>query len=104
MILIEQKEAAELIRQNKIQTEVSRENRAYNIGCEVAIRAVEQMKGKKIIHCKNCAYHDWDIVDGPYGLAQEIHWCNKLYDEQGENLAVLPNSFCDWGKEKGKKE
>ena len=65
---------------------------------DMAIAALEQQE--IIIHCKDCAYHDWAIVDGPYGLAQEIHWCNKFYDKQGKSLAVLPNDFCNWGRRK----
>lgn len=70
----------------------------------VALRmAIEALKQPEIVHCKDCVYHNWDIVDGPYGLAQEIHWCDKLYDGPGESLAVLPSyHFCAWAKRKGK--
>ena len=58
-----------------------------------AISKLKRMPAERteIVHCEDCVYHDWDIVDGPYGLAQEIHWCDKLYDGPGESLAVLPS-------------
>lgn len=104
MILIDQQEAAKQIRQNKDTHEDCQGAIHYNIGCEHSAQIVEKMRGEEIIHCKDCVYHGWDIVDGPYGLAQEIHWCDKLYDGPGENLAVLPSyHFCAWGKRKGEK-
>jgi hypothetical protein len=104
MALIDQQEAAKLIRQNKDTHEDCQGAIHYNIGCEHSAQIVEQMKELEIIHCKDCVYHNWDIVDGPYGLAQEIHWCDKLYDGPGESLAVLPSyHFCAWGDRKGKK-
>jgi hypothetical protein len=67
---------------------------------EAVNMAIAAIRQQEIIHCKDCVYHDWVIVDGPYGLAQEIHWCNKFYDKQDKNLAVLPNDFCNWGRRK----
>lgn len=103
MALIDQQEAAKQIRQNKDTHEDCQAAIFYNRGCEHSAQIVEKMKGREIVHCKDCVYHDWDCVDGPYGLAQEIHWCDKFYDGPSENLAVLPNCFCWWGERKDEK-
>ena len=103
MTLIDQERAARQIWGNKIQIEADCADTSYNLGCEASARIVERIRGQEIIHCKDCAYHGWDLVDGPYGLAQEIHWCDKHYDGQGENLVVLPNDFCNWADRRGEK-
>ena len=56
MILIDQQEAAKLIRQNKDTHEDCQGAIHYNIGCEHSAQIVEQMKGQEIIHCKECVY------------------------------------------------
>ena len=100
MALIEQEEAAKLIRGNKEYLTDCQWLKGYNKACEDNAQIVEQMK-EWVIYCENCAHHDWVIVDGPYGLAQEIHWCNKFYDGLANKLAVLPDDFCSRGRRKG---
>lgn len=56
MALIDQQEAAKLIRQNKDTHEDCQGAIHYNIGCEHSAQIVEQMKGQEIIRCKDC---DW---------------------------------------------
>lgn len=51
-----------------------------------------------IIHCKDCAYCDWDVIDVPYGITEKIWWCNKLCAETNENLIVEPDDFCSWAE------
>ena len=56
MALIEQQEAAKLIRQNKDTHEDCQGAIHYNIGCEHSAQIVEKMKGQEIIHCEECVY------------------------------------------------
>ena len=57
MILIDQREAAKQIRQNKDTHEDCQGAIHYNIGCEHSAQIVEQMKGQEIIHCKDCKFY-----------------------------------------------
>ena len=56
MILIDQQEAAKLIRQNKDTHEDCQGAIHYNIGCEHSAQIAEKMKGQEIIHCEECVY------------------------------------------------
>ena len=56
MALIDQEQAAKLIRQNKDTHEDCQGAIHYNIGCEHSAQIVEQMKGQEIIHCEECVY------------------------------------------------
>ena len=51
-----------------------------------------------IIHCKDCAYCDSDVVDAPYGMTKKIFWCDRLYAGANENLIVEPDDFCSWAE------
>ena len=51
-----------------------------------------------IIHCKDCAYCDSDVVDAPYGMTKKIFWCDRLYAGANENLVVDPDDFCSWAE------
>ncbi len=57
MALIDQQEAAKLIRQNKDTHEDCQGAIHYNIGCEHSAQIVEQMKGQEIIRCKECKHN-----------------------------------------------
>jgi hypothetical protein len=52
----------------------------------------------EIIHCKDCAYCDSDVVDAPYGMTKKIFWCDRLYAGANENLVVDPDDFCSWAE------
>ena len=58
MPLIDQEQAAKLIRQNKDTHEDCQGAIHYNIGCEHSAQIVEQMKGQEIIHCEKCLYKE----------------------------------------------
>ena len=51
-----------------------------------------------IIHCKDCAYCDSDVIDAPYGVTKKIWWCDRLYEGANENLIVEPDDFCSWAE------
>ena len=55
-----------------------------------------------IIHCKDCAYCDSDVVDAPYGMTKKIFWCDRLYAGANENLVVDPDDFCSWAERREK--
>ena len=57
MALIDQQEAAKLIRQNKDTHEDCQGAIHYNIGCEHSAQIVEQMKGQEIIRCHECKHN-----------------------------------------------
>ena len=51
-----------------------------------------------IIHCKNCAYCDSDVIDAPYGMTKKVWWCDRLYAGANENLIIEPDDFCSWAE------
>ena len=51
-----------------------------------------------IIHCKDCAYCDCDVINVPYGITEKIWWCNKLCAGANENLIVEPDDFCSFAE------
>lgn len=69
MLLIEQKEATKLIRQNKDIHEDCQAIIFYNKGCEHSAQIVEQMKVREIIYCKDCMWSDW------YKASDGRHYC-----------------------------
>ena len=93
MTLIDQQEAAKLIRQNKDTHEDCQGAIHYNIGCEHSAQIVEQMKGQEIIHCKDCK-----------------HWKLQIGNVKGDGLGscdfhnvnlVTGEGFCYWAEKRG---
>lgn len=99
MVLINQEEAINDINAWIKSSEYYKDDKGVFL-LQMVKNTISKLSPQEIIHCEDCAHHDWALVDGPYALAQEIHWCNKLYDGDA-HLAVLPNDFCNWGKRKG---
>jgi hypothetical protein len=86
MALIDQQEAAKLIRQNKDTHEDCQGAIHYNRGCEHSAQIVEQMNGQEIIYCNDCEHWDtsWETV---YGL----HYCPMI------DMATKKDFFCKYG-------
>ena len=93
MALIDQQEAAKLIRQNKDTHEDCQGAIHYNIGCEHSAQIVEQMKGQEIIRCKDCK-----------------HWNPQFKAANGNGLGscdfhnvalVTSEGFCYWAERRG---
>jgi hypothetical protein len=94
MALIDQQEAAKLIRQNKDTHEDCQGAIHYNIGCEHSAQIVEQMKGQEIIRYKDCE-----------------HWKLQIGNVKGDGLGscdfhnvnlVTGEGFCYWADKRGK--
>ena len=101
MALIDQEQAAKQIRENSEYVADCQWLKGYNKACEDNAQIIEGMKGQEIIHCKDCVYHGWNIVDAPYGMTEMIHWCDRFYTGENENLEVEPTDFCKWAERKG---
>ena len=93
MPLIDQQEAAKLIRQNKDTHEDCQGAIHYNIGCEHSAQIVEQMKGQEIIHCKDCKH--WNLQIGNV-KGDGLGSC----DFHNVNL-VTGEGFCYWADKRG---
>jgi len=93
MALIDQQEAAKLIRQNKDTHEDCQGAIHYNIGCEHSAQIVEQMNGQEIIRCKDCKH--WNLQVGNV-KGDGLGSC----DFHNVNL-VTGEGFCYWADMRG---
>jgi Zn-finger protein len=55
--MIDKQEAAKQIRGNKEYVADCEWLKGYNKACEDNAQFIEQMKGREIIHCKDCKHH-----------------------------------------------
>ena len=96
MVLIDQQEAAKQIRQNKDTHEDCQGAIHYNIGCEHSAQIVEQMKGQKIVRCKDCKH--WNLQIGNV-KGDGLGSC----DFHNVNL-VTGEGFCYWADKRDDSE